>query len=79
MYLDRHADLQKQYTEAAHTLTEQKELISQLENDLLSVNALPSSLRGQGEVSKTGDKCTSTSFQNTSSISLSFSLYRFLL
>ncbi|CAB4037205.1 CASP isoform X2, partial [Paramuricea clavata] len=46
---DRHADLQKQYTEAAHTVKEQKELITQLETDLLSVNALPSVHRGQGE------------------------------
>jgi len=29
---------------------EQKELITQLETDLLSVNALPSAFRGQGEV-----------------------------
>ena len=47
---DRHADLQKQYKEAAHTVKEQKELITQLETDLLSVNALPSTHRGQGEV-----------------------------
>lgn len=52
--LDRHADLQKQYSEAVHTLKEQKELISQLESDLLSVNALPSTLRGQGEVRSFG-------------------------
>ncbi|XP_028400316.1 protein CASP-like [Dendronephthya gigantea] len=46
---ERHADLQRQYTEAAHTVKEQKELISELETDLLSVNALPSTHRGQGE------------------------------
>ena len=31
-------------------MKEQKELITQLETDLLSVNALPSAFRGQGEV-----------------------------
>jgi len=33
-----------------NTVKEQKELITQLETDLLSVNALPSAFRGQGEV-----------------------------
>lgn len=31
-------------------MKEQKELITQLETDLLSVNALPTAFRGQGEV-----------------------------
>ena len=48
--LERLSDLQKDYSEAARTIKGQKELISQLEGDLLSVNALPSSYRGQGEV-----------------------------
>lgn len=48
--LARYQDLNGQYKEAAHTVTEQKELITQLECDLLSVNALPTAYRGQGEV-----------------------------
>ena len=47
----RLSELQKQYSEAVYAVKEQKELISQLEGDLLSVNALPSVFRGQGEVS----------------------------
>ena len=46
----RYSDLQAQYNEAVNTVKEQKELITQLETDLLSVNALPSAFRGQGEV-----------------------------
>lgn len=46
----RYSDLQTQYNEAVNTVKEQKELIAQLETDLLSVNALPSAFRGQGEV-----------------------------
>ncbi|CAH3021307.1 unnamed protein product [Porites evermanni] len=45
----RYSDLQVQYNEAVNTVKEQKELITQLETDLLSVNALPSAFRGQGE------------------------------
>ena len=48
--LGRYSDLQVQYNEAVNTVKEQKELITQLETDLLSVNALPSAFRGQGEV-----------------------------
>ncbi|XP_046840802.1 protein CASP-like [Xenia sp. Carnegie-2017] len=46
---ERHENLQKQFTDAARTLKEQQELIKQLEADLLSVHALPSTHRGQGE------------------------------
>jgi len=46
----RYQELNKQYKEAVHTIADQKELIMQLECDLLSVNALPTSYRGQGEV-----------------------------
>lgn len=46
----RYTDLQTRYNEAVNTVKEQKELIAQLETDLLSVNALPSAFRGQGEV-----------------------------
>ena len=46
----RYSDLHAQYNEAVNTVKEQKELITQLETDLLSVNALPSAFRGQGEV-----------------------------
>ncbi|KAK3736333.1 hypothetical protein QZH41_020805 [Actinostola sp. cb2023] len=45
----RYQELNKQYKEAVHTIADQKELITQLECDLLSVNALPTSYRGQGE------------------------------
>lgn len=45
----RYSDLQVQHNEAVNTVKEQKELITQLETDLLSVNALPSAFRGQGE------------------------------
>ncbi|XP_031558255.1 protein CASP-like [Actinia tenebrosa] len=45
----RYQDLNRQYKETAHTVSEQKELITQLECDLLSVNALPTAYRGQGE------------------------------
>ena len=48
--LGRYTDLHSQYNEAVNTVKEQKELITQLETDLLSVNALPSAFRGQGEV-----------------------------
>ena len=46
----RYSELHSQYNEAVNTVKEQKELITQLETDLLSVNALPSAFRGQGEV-----------------------------
>lgn len=46
----RYSELHVQYNEAVNTVKEQKELITQLETDLLSVNALPSAFRGQGEV-----------------------------
>ncbi|XP_022793448.1 protein CASP-like [Stylophora pistillata] len=45
----RYSELHLQYNEAVNTVKEQKELIAQLEADLLSVNALPSAFRGQGE------------------------------
>ncbi|XP_020629858.1 protein CASP-like [Orbicella faveolata] len=45
----RYSELHSQYNEAVNTVKEQKELITQLETDLLSVNALPSAFRGQGE------------------------------
>lgn len=48
----RYSELHAQYNEAVNTVKEQKELITQLETDLLSVNALPSAFRGQGEVRK---------------------------
>eukprot|EP00795_Rhopilema_esculentum_P015573 gene15573-6840_t len=41
--------LQKQNGDAVRTTKEQKELITQLENDLLNLNSLPSTFRGQGE------------------------------
>ena len=47
----RYTELHSKYNEAVNTVKEQKELIGQLETDLLSVNALPSAFRGQGEVS----------------------------
>ena len=46
----RYSDLHAQYNEAVNTVKEQKEIITQLETDLLSVNALSSAFRGQGEV-----------------------------
>lgn len=45
----RYSELHLQYNDAVNTVKEQKELIAQLEADLLSVNALPSAFRGQGE------------------------------
>ncbi|XP_064619631.1 protein CASP-like [Lineus longissimus] len=45
----RYDALQQQYTEAVNTVHEQKQLISQLEEDLRSVNALSSLFRGEGE------------------------------
>ena len=48
----RYTELHSKYKEAVNTAKEQKELIGQLETDLLSVNALPSAFRGQGEVSQ---------------------------
>lgn len=45
----RYTELHSKYNEAVNTVKEQKELIGQLETDLLSVNALPSAFRGQGE------------------------------
>lgn len=41
--------LQKQNIEAVRTIKEQKDLITQLENDVLNLNNLPSTFRGQGE------------------------------
>ena len=48
----RYSELHVQYNEAVNTVKEQKELITQLETDLLSVNALPSAFRGQGEIGR---------------------------
>ncbi|XP_072164316.1 protein CASP-like [Diadema setosum] len=45
----RYVELQEQFTQQSLTVAEQKELISQLEKDLLSVNALSSKYRGEGE------------------------------
>ena len=46
----QYVELQAQHTEAMKTVHEQKQLVSQLEKDLLSVNALSSMYRGEGEV-----------------------------
>ncbi|XP_072044688.1 protein CASP-like isoform X2 [Amphiura filiformis] len=45
----QYVELQKQHTEAMKTMHEQKQLVSQLERDLLSVNALSTIYRGEGE------------------------------
>ncbi|XP_013416522.1 protein CASP isoform X8 [Lingula anatina] len=45
----RYSQLQDQYNEAVTTVQEQKQLISQLEEDLRKVNALSSMFRGEGE------------------------------
>lgn len=45
----RYGKLQEQYNEAFGTINEQKSLISQLEEDLRSVNALSSMFRGDAE------------------------------
>eukprot|EP00794_Sanderia_malayensis_P014305 gene14305-15793_t len=42
-------DLQKKYNEVNRTVKEQKQLITQLENDVLNLNSLSSTFRGQGE------------------------------
>ena len=47
--LDKCEILQKQNKEASRTIKEQKDLIVQLENDVLNLNSLPSTFRGQGE------------------------------
>lgn len=57
----RYSELHVQYNEAVNTVKEQKELITQLETDLLSVNALPSAFRGQGEV-RANIKCEKKNF-----------------
>ena len=49
LFLDKCDNLQKQNREAIHTIKEQKDLILQLENDVLNLNSLPSTFRGQGE------------------------------
>ena len=46
----RYNKLQEQYSEAFTTITDQKQLICQLEEDLRNVNALSSMFRGEGEV-----------------------------
>ena len=46
----RYSELHAQYNEAVNTVKEQKELITQLETDILSANALQTAFRGQGEV-----------------------------
>ena len=53
----RYSDLHAQYNEAVNTVKEQKELITQLETDLPSVNALPSAFRGQGEIARGERSC----------------------
>lgn len=49
MNSDKLNGLQKENTESVRTIKEQKDLISQLENDVLNLNSLPSTFRGQGE------------------------------
>ena len=49
LFVDKCDSLQKQNREAIHTIKEQKDLILQLENDVLNLNSLPSTFRGQGE------------------------------
>ena len=46
----RHSQLQEQYTETVASIQEQKLLITQLEEDLRSVNALSAMFRGDAEV-----------------------------
>lgn len=53
----RYGKLQEQYAEAFNTITEQKQLIGQLEDDLQSVNALSAMFRGDAE----GEAVTNTS------------------
>ncbi len=48
-FLEKYEILQKNNKEASRTLKEQKDLITQLENDVLNLNSLPSTFRGQGE------------------------------
>ena len=49
VFSDKYENLQKQTSEAIRTIKEQKDLITQLENDVLNLNSLPSTFRGQGE------------------------------
>ena len=49
MFSEKYDSLQKQNREAIRTIKEQKDLILQLENDVLNLNSLPSTFRGQGE------------------------------
>ncbi|KAK2148954.1 hypothetical protein LSH36_474g04051 [Paralvinella palmiformis] len=49
MLKPRYAQIQDQYNEAVHSIQEQKQLITQLEEDLRSVNALSSMFRGDAE------------------------------
>ena len=48
----RYTKLQEQYNDAFGTIGEQKQLITQLEDDLRSVNALSSMFRGDAEVDR---------------------------
>lgn len=48
--LGRHSKLQEQYNEAFTSIQDQKQLISQLEEDLRSVNAWSAMFRGTAEV-----------------------------
>ena len=50
MHTGRYSKLQEQYNEAFGTIQEQKQLITQLEEDLRSVNAVSSMFRGDAEV-----------------------------
>lgn len=50
MFAGQFGKLQEQYTEAFGTIQEQKQLITQLEEDLRSVNALSVMFRGDAEV-----------------------------
>jgi homeobox protein cut-like len=49
LFLDKYKNLQVEYQEAVKTVQEQKQLITQLEEDLHSVNALSSMFRGAPE------------------------------
>ena len=52
----RLAQLQTEYSEAVRTVHDQKELITQLEEDLRSVNALSAMFRGDAEVRGSGSE-----------------------
>ena len=49
-FAGRYTKLQDQYNDAFRTISEQKQLITQLEDDLRKVNAVSSMFRGDAEV-----------------------------